>query len=58
MAAPAGQYVDTVTVEDGTGVVTAVMQAAGVVGADIAGRRYASRRLLGGRHLAGKAFNW
>jgi type IV pilus assembly protein PilA len=58
MASPAGQYTDTVTVEDGTGVVTAVMKAAGSVGADIAGTSVTFTPPPGVDISAGKSFNW
>jgi hypothetical protein len=57
MASPAGQYVDTVVVTPDTGVITATMQAAGVVGADIAGATVTlTPPALGGG--GGAAFVW
>jgi len=58
MASPAGQYVDTVTVTADTGEVTAVMRAAGVVGADIGGTTLLFTPPSAADISAGKAFNW
>jgi type IV pilus assembly protein PilA len=58
VASPAGKYVDTVTVEDGTGVITATMQAAGVVGADIGGTTVTFTPPPAADISAGKPFNW
>jgi type IV pilus assembly protein PilA len=58
MAAPAGNYVSTVTVTAATGVIVATMKAAGSVGADIAGKTVTMTPPALGAGLAGTAFTW
>jgi type IV pilus assembly protein PilA len=58
IADPAGQYVSTVDVTGGTGVITVTMKAAGSVGADIAGKTVTLTPPADLTSLAGKTFTW